>query len=141
MMIFGKRLNKLLNMLKKHSIKLPETGFSTEPAVKGFDKKDVLASIAGKSQITHDELNTLAHLYFNITIKNCLYTQRNVSGYGQIFEIVNVQVEHEDNKLGDIIITLKEVGLDQMLLMTVSIKDFHEVFSEYTPNFNLTIHS
>ena len=121
------------NLFKK---KTPPVSFTMDTAEKGFDpKKEVLARLVRKPHLSHDEMNTLAHLYFNTIIQpKAFFVRRHGNGYGDFYNITAVHLEVVDMELKDIHITLADAGLETSLKMMVSVKDFNEVFKPYVPD-------
>lgn len=116
-----------------------EMSFTTDTATEGFNSRlDILNKLKNKPVISNEDLNVLSHLYFDITIKNTYYKLRNADSYGLYLEIKRSDLitDHETNELKDIILTLEDSAFNTSLKMVVSIKEFHELFVSFVPDFN-----
>lgn len=95
------------------------------------EMKEVLQRLKKKDTVTNEDLNTVAAFYFNRpTVQPGLHNISKSILEGMCFDISAVSPEF--NKQGDvtnIFLTMREVTMNNELIMIVSIKDFHEIFS------------
>lgn len=131
-------IKKLLDFFRKKKVK--SIGFTTETADIGFNsKEEIFKELRSKKQISHDELNVLSDLYFNVTFKNTFYRFRNSDNYGQYFQIKDFYLVTDISKteLIDITMVLHDDAFGTSLKIHVSVKDLNEIFENFVPNFNL----
>lgn len=127
-----------LSSFFKKKQKLPEIGFTNESANEGGSSKDaILEQIRKKPKISHDDLNLLAHLFFNTTVqKNSYFVFRNSTTLtGEYYEIVSVRLDVKNKNLADIFITLRDAANNTSLRLESSVKDFNEIFKPFVPDF------
>lgn len=100
---------------------------------KSFDKEieSIVKKATNREDITNIELNKLSSFYFNTpNISSGVFSLNENMLRGTVFEIKRVDSVLDSN--GDIenmCIVLKEITLNNELSVTVSVKDFHEIFN------------
>lgn len=111
------------------------------PATQGVNKKRELSPdiralmerVNNNDKINNEELNKLASFYFNTPkIEAGLYNLNKVMTDGMCFSIHHVTtVRDPQGELKDIHISLKDTVFENDLVITVSVKDFIEVFKKF----------
>lgn len=135
-------ISKFLDLFRKKKVK--QIGFTTTNSDVGFTSKEELFEIIRKKpQVTHNEINALSHLYFDVTFKNTFYKFRNSVNYGQYFQIEDFYLITDISKTGltDIVIVLRDVAMDTTMKIHISVKELNEVFESFVPDFNFMIKS
>lgn len=91
----------------------------------------ILKRLRKNEEIDNDDLNKVSSFYFNVrAIEPGVYGTTKPMFDGMCFDIINVKTVHNsDGDIENIYLTLKEVAHGVDLMLTVSVKDFHEVFS------------
>ena len=127
------------NLFTKNKIKNYSTTLT--PATEGVNKKRELSpeiqSLMGRidknDKINNEELNKLASFYFNTPkIEAGLYNLNKAMTDGMCFSIHHVTtVRDPEGELKDIHISLKDTIFENDLVITVSVKDFIEVFKKF----------
>ena len=129
-------LKKLLskNKVKNYSITLtPATeGVKTQRELSP-EIKSLLSRIDKNDKITNEDLNKLSSFYFNTpAIQPGLYNLNKAMTDGMCFSIHHVTtVRDPEGELKDIHISLKDTVFENDLVITVSVKDFIEVFKKF----------
>lgn len=127
-------LKFLKNNIKKFSTTL------TDAKEGSNSKKDLSPEISDlvkrmnkNDNISNTELNKLITYFFNIKeIKPGLYVLNKTFTDGLCFDInkINVVID-ENNDVVDILINLSDIVFDNNITITVSVKNFYEVFKEF----------
>ena len=127
------------NLFSKNKIKNYSTTLT--PATQGVNKKRELSPeiqalmtrVNNNDKINNEELNKLASFYFNTPkIEAGLYNLNKVMTDGMCFSIYHVTtVRDPQGELKDIHISLKDTVFENDLVITVSVKDFIEVFKKF----------
>lgn len=91
----------------------------------------ILKKLKKNEEIDNDDLNKVGGFYFNVrAIEPGVYGTTKPMFDGMCFDISGVNTVYNTNgDIENIYLTLKEVSFNVDLIITVSIKDFHEVFS------------
>lgn len=77
--------------------------------------------------IDHDKLNKVCNLYFGVAIKKSYFKLKGHSQYGVLLTIDAVDfITGDSGKLKDVLITLRDEGLNSSLCIKLSVKEFHE---------------
>lgn len=129
----------MISYFKKLFAKKPaEVGFSSESAVVGFQSKsEMLLKMCKQKNVSHDDLNVLSHMFFDVTFPKTYYKFRNANGYGMYFEISGSELvtENRNRELKDIILTLKDSAFSTTLILKISVKEIMEVMEPFQPDF------
>lgn len=133
----------MFQFLKKLFTKNKVKNYSTTltPATEGVktqrelspEIKSLLSRIDKNDKITNEDLNKLSSFYFNTpTIQPGLYNLNKAMTDGMCFTIYHISTLKDPNgDLKDIHISLKDTVFENDLVITVSVKDFIEVFKKF----------
>lgn len=122
---------------KKKAIK--NFSFTTDPVTEGTNAKkdfspeitEIVKRLKQNESITNEDLNKVTAFYFNQpTIEPGVYNINKSIAEAMCFEISGVNtVQNEQGDVVNIYLNLKEVTFNNEVVMTVSVKDFHEMFN------------
>lgn len=135
--VHSEKVNKQLEELKEISL-------STETANTGYkDKYELLEEVMmdiKQKNFSSTKAELLAKIWFNVDMSNSYYQLRYGDNSILFFSIRNVNLVTNDSsgkiELTDMIITLFDESLNSSLMLTVSIKDFKELFQVKTYRYN-----
>ena len=98
------------------------------------DVASLVKSIKKQESINNEDLNTLAAYYFNSqNIAPGVYNIQQAVAASMCFEISGVNPLYDAK--GDVVniyVTLREITFNNEMVITVSVKDFHETFNHLT---------
>lgn len=125
---------------KKQEVKNFSTTMTTSmegvSAMKNFSPEitAILKKLRKNEQIDNNDLNKVSSYYFNVReIEPGMYGASKPMFDGMCFDIIGVNtVYNPTGDIDNIYLTLKEVVHNLDLTITVSVKDFHEVFNLLT---------
>lgn len=122
---------------KKKAIK--NFSFTTDPVTIGSDNKkefspevkEIVGRLKQNESITNEDLNKVTAFYFNQpTIEPGVYNINKSIVEAMCFEITGVNtVQNEHGDIVNIYLNMKELTFNNEVVMTVSVKDFHEMFT------------
>lgn len=129
-------LNYLKNLFFKKKIKnfsttLTDSTVGTDSRKELSDKvKKIIKRTKKIDKIDNEDLNTLSEFYFNTQpIKPGIYNLNKSFSDGMCFDISGVHTVYKSNgDVDNIYINLREVTFSNDIVITVSVKDFHETF-------------
>lgn len=104
---------------------------TTETVDKGFDKSiEIVDKIITDGKLNHATLNALSLLYFSKEIPSGVYKIKDCKHYGLVFGIKSIYCIKSDDgtTLEDIQLYLEDIGTDSSMCITVSVKDFMDMF-------------
>lgn len=129
---------------RKQDIKNFSTTLTT--ANEGSDSKkklspeieNIIKNLKDKKTISNNDMGVLAEFYFGVTpIEPGLYRIRNSIIEGMCFDIVDVNLTYND--VGDVDklrLSLKEVTLNNNIVITIDVENFSELFEQINFDFN-----
>jgi len=122
---------------KKQSIKKFSTTLT--PATEGTTTKkelskeilDIINKIRKSDNVSNYDLNKIISYYFNLKpIEPGLFNLNKSIIENMCFEISKINfIYNEEEDIEDIFINLREITFNNDLVVTVSVKDFHEMFT------------
>lgn len=142
----------MLNFLKRIIVQSePETikqySLTTTSVNEGSDCKAdldseirrILTKITYNETINNQELNKLNDFYFNKpNIPSGVFTLNKDFVNGMVFEIKRIDTVNTINgDIDNIYITLSDITLNNEMSLTISVKDFHEIFQHFQLSSNL----
>ena len=140
------RTTAMLSFLKRMIVQsepenLKQYSLTTTPASEGSDCKadlhsdirTILTKIKYNESINNQELNKLNEFYFNKpNIPAGVFTLNKDFVNGMVFEIKRIDTVNDINgDIDNIYITLSEMTLSNEMSLTISVKDFHEIFQHF----------
>lgn len=95
------------------------------------EMKALLRRMKKSDKVTNEDLNAIGGFYFNQpTIQPGMYNINKAVLEGMCFDINAISPEYNDQgDVTNVFLTMREVTMNNELIMVVSIKDFHEIFS------------
>lgn len=131
-------IKKLLikNRLKRYSttMTLATEGVNSKKNL-SQEIKSLIKRIKSGNKISHEEVNTLLSFYFNKKeINPGIYTfNKNITN-GMVFKIDSVNtILNKDNDVENVFITLVDIVYNIEFTITISGKEFYEVFKDFKP--------